>query len=392
MNEYNAKNKYFDWICLSGDDYWNSNPHSRYHISKEFSKNSRILWVNSIGHRFPSLKNRKGWLLIGRKIKSYFIFFRRPESNFYVLSPLTIPVFKGKLINKINAEFLWIQIVIAAKLIGIKKEYYFVSSPSFGMIYSKLKNAFVIYYYSDLYTAFRELKHKKEIEENDLRLIAISKLVYGASKKICENLLYKDVHIKYLPHAVNKNHFEKFNGTIPGDIKNIPHPIIGYYGTITDSNDWEIIDYCSKERPSYQFVFIGKKFISIPELEKRSNIHFVNKVPYELIPLYGKQFDVAIMFWVMRKWIQNSSPLKLLEYFALKKPVVSVDIPEVRERFGDLVYIAKDKKEFLSGIDKALSDENKSIIEKYNVILSEYSWEKVVNTIYDDIGEIKNVQ
>lgn len=387
-NNIDAKH---DWICLSADDYWNSNPHSRYHIAKEFSKNSRVLWVNSIGHRFPSLKNRKGWLLIARKIKSYFIFYRRPENNFYVLSAITIPLFEGNFVKIVNAKLLWIQIKLVSFLIGIKGKYYFISSPSFGVISSKLKNSFVVYYYSDLYTSFRELKQNNNMEELDTNLVSIAKIVYGASKKICDNLNARGIKAKYLPHAVDSAHFENPNEFIPDSMKEIRRPIIGYYGTITDSNDWDLIDYLSEQRPNYSFVFIGKKLISNRKLESRENIHFLGYVPYKLIPKYGKCFDVAIMFWVLRDWIQHSNPLKLLEYMALGKPIVSIDIPEVKNNFGDVVFIAKDKYSFLEFIDKALKVDSKELHKKYKHILKEYSWHNITNQINNDIKEIKNV-
>lgn len=379
---------YKNWIFLSGDDYWNSNPHSRYHIAKEFSKYGKILWVNSIGHRFPSLKKKKGWQLIFKKIKSYLIYFRKPEPNMYVFSPITIPIFRSKIIKRINTELLWLQINFISLLIGIKKKYFFVSSPSFGILSEKIKNSIVIYYYSDLYTAFRELKSRQETEELDKKLLSISVIIYGASKKICETLSSQGVNIEYLPHAVNKSHFEIINSYIPDELKGVKHPIIGYYGTITDSNDWDIIEYCSRNRPEYQFVFIGKKLISLPELEKRDNIHFIDKVPYKLIPYYGSQFDVAIMFWIMREWIIHSNPIKLLEYFALKKPVVSVNIPEVRERFGDLVFIANNKEEFLKCIDRALTNESSNRIIKYEQVLSNNTWEKVYLKIIKDLNKL----
>lgn len=379
------KNKRIDWICLSGDDYWNSNPHSRYHIAKEFSKKGKVLWVNSIGHRFPTLKKKKGWLIIFRKLRSYFIFFRKPLCNFYVLSPITIPIFKGNFVKKLNSELLWIQIKIISKIIKIEMKYFFISSPMYGILHRKLKNMIVIYYYSDLYTSYRELINKNEIIELDNHLIRVSKLIYAASKKISDTLKTKGINVKYLPHAVDKEHFNIVPNFIPEEIKNIKHPIIGYYGSITDSNDWEIIEYCSRMRPNYSFVFIGKKLISLPELESRKNIHFIDKVPYDMIPYYGYYFDVAIMFWVMREWIIHSSPLKLLEYFALGKPVVSVDIPEVREKFSDLVFIAKTKFEFLEKIDLALQIDKVKMKEAYKKILTNNSWENLVNIIYKDL-------
>ncbi len=373
-----------DWICLSGDDYWNSNPHSRYHIAKQFSKNSKVLWINSIGTRFPSIKKKNGIKLIIRKFKSYLIYFRKPEKNFYVVSPITIPVFKGKFAARINTEILWLQIKLFIKILRLKNIHFFVSSPSFGILADKIKRFFCIYYYSDLYVAYRELKHKNEMILLDKKVYDISKLIYCASDKICSTLGSNGKTPKYLPHSVDLDHFNKIS-PIPKELMKIPHPIIGYYGTLSDSNDWEIIDFISEQRPSYNFVFIGKKFISLPELEERKNIHFIDKISYQDIPAYGSCFDVAIMFWILREWILHSSPLKLLEYFALGKPVVSVDIPEVKNKYGNVVLISNDKYSFLENIDKALMSDRLILRRRYDEILKNHSWEKVVNRIYDDV-------
>lgn len=378
---YSIRNQ--NWVCLAADDYWNSNPHSRYHIAKEFSKNGKILWVNSIGHRMPSLKKKNGFVLILRKLKSYIIFFRKPESNFYVLSPITIPSFGNSVvIKKINTQLLWFQIQLTKLLLQLGDTGYFISSPSFGILDKKLKNSLVIYYYSDLYTSYRELKNTNGLAKLDERVYNISKYVFAASDKICSTLNEQKRKATYLPHGVDVNHF-KYPGAKPQAMQNIDSPIIGYYGTLSDSNDWELIEYISEKRPEYNFVFIGKKFIELPNLEKKKNVHFISKVSYKEIPGYGNCFDVAIMFWILREWIQHSSPLKLLEYFALGKPVVSVDIPEVRNSYSNLVLIGRNKEEFLERIDEALSMNRNELKEKYKKVLAASSWQNRVNTIYN---------
>ena len=132
-----------DWICLSADDYWNSNPHSRYHIAKEASRKRKVLWVNSIGHRLPSLSKKTGWFLVLRKLRSYAKFLRKPEPNFYVLTPVTIPAFGNKAFQSVNRMVLWLQISVCAQMIGLHNPIYFVSSPSFGILHDKLKKEVV---------------------------------------------------------------------------------------------------------------------------------------------------------------------------------------------------------------------------------------------------------
>ncbi len=55
-----------------------------------------------------------------------------------------------------------------------------------------------------------------------------------------------------------------------------------------------------------------------------NNVFFLGKRDYSDIPAFGNYFDVCLNFWVMKDWIKNSSPLKIKEYLALGKPVVSI--------------------------------------------------------------------
>ena len=375
-----------DWICLSADDYWNSNPHGRYHIAKEASRTHKVLWVNSIGHRLPSFSRKTGWLLVFRKLRSYAKYFRKPEPNFYVLTPITIPSFKSKLFQSVNRKMLWLQISICARIIGIRNPIYFVSSPSFGILHEKLRGSAVIYYYSDLYTTHREVIHKAETEYLDSKIREVSVLVYGASTEICRRIAEVDKRIRYLPHAVDLQHFQEAPKD-PDPFSGIPRPIIGYYGQLNVGNDWDILKYCAQERPKYSFVFIGKKFIDLKEFEQRPNVYFFDKVPYMEIPRYGSHFDVAIMFWVLSEWIFHCSPLKLYEYLALGKPVVSVDIPEVRNKYNGIVLLAKSKNEFLEQIDRALNLDHEELRIAYNKIIKDLSWSKVLEKICYDLSQ-----
>ncbi len=392
------KNQKINWIILSGDDYWNSNPHSTLHIAKKLSKRSKVLWVNSIGTRVPSLRKKNGAKLLFRKLKSYLKYFRKIENNFYVLSPITVPFFSSGIITKVNKKLLWFQIKLFVFLLGLKNIHFFISLASYGIIADKLKEYFCIYFYSDLYISQSDYyskihndnqtrKFRTETEQLDKSLLSIAKLVYSASSKICETLGSNNIKIRYSPHSVDVEHFKR-DFTRPLIFSGIKSPIIGYYGTLDYRNDWDLIDYISIKRPNYNFVFIGEKFVQLPELEKRKNIYFINKVPYREIPDYGLCFDVAIMFWKLEEWIIHSNPIKLLEYIALGKPIVSVDIPEVRKNFGNNVSIAKDKYSFLDLIDNALNVNRHELIEKYAEILKNHSWDNVVNKIYQDIWNV----
>ena len=86
-------------IHFAGDDYWISNPHSRYHISKAFwKKGYKILWINQVGFHFPSVRKSGSGALkkIFRKLKSYAKALKKVDDGFYVYTPVIIPKFKRR--------------------------------------------------------------------------------------------------------------------------------------------------------------------------------------------------------------------------------------------------------------------------------------------------------
>lgn len=376
-------------IHFSGDDYWNSNPHSRYHITKNFiGLGYKVLWINPLGTRFPSIKKKNFSNRILRKLKSIFKFLNKAEDNLYVYTPVLLPVFKTGFYFNLNKILFLVQMSFITAVLGIKKPVLFFSTPLYAFALSLISYSKSIYYYSDYYTAYRELNNSSRgyLEFLDGILYRNADSVFCASREIYSGLISKNnrKNIYYLPHAVDFEHFNsgrEKNNTLPHDIQSVKHPVIGYYGTLTDSNDWDIIDYCSKERPDYNFVFIGRKDMSLPQLESRPNIFFLGKKSYSKLPLYASHFDVCIMFWVRREWIKNSSPLKLNEYLALGKPVVSTFIEEVNSNYNDVVQIAETKEEFLEQLDKVLKSDNTEQIEKGLQIVKESSWRSVAEKI-----------
>ncbi len=379
-------------IHFSGDDYWNSNPHSRYHINKNFVKlGYKVLWINPLGTRFPSVKKKNFSNRIIRKLKSIFKFLKKADENLYVYTPMLIPVFKKGFYLNLNKIIFLFQITIISAILKIKKPLLFFSTPLYAFALNLINYSRAIYYYSDYYTAYRELndESRKYLEFLDNELYKRADAIYCASREIYSSLKIKNsrANIFYLPHAVDYEHFNNGNKreNLPHEIHSIKNPLIGYYGTLTDSNDWQLIDYCSKERPEYNFVFIGRKDISLPEIENRSNIYFLGKKSYDELPLYASHFDVCIMFWKRREWIKNSSPLKLKEYLSMGKPVVSTFIEEVNENYNDVVYIADTKEKFLEYIDEALNKDNSDRIEKGLKKVKDYDWKAVTERILAEV-------
>lgn len=127
-------------VHFSGDDFWYANPRSRYHVMNAYHKEGyRILWVNPIGIRFPSIKKKNFGRKIYRKAKSLLKLFRKHDKDFYVFTPFLIPKFTKGYALILNKFLLKFQLNILKIFLKIKSPLVFYTTPGFGYALKILK-------------------------------------------------------------------------------------------------------------------------------------------------------------------------------------------------------------------------------------------------------------
>jgi glycosyltransferase involved in cell wall biosynthesis len=94
-----------------------------------------------------------------------------------------------------------------------------------------------------------------------------------------------------------------------------------------------------------------------------SNLHVVGYRPHSEIPLWQKVADVVVLPNTAREDISKyyTSPMKLFEYMASKRPIVATDIPSVREILDNtnaIIVRPDDSQAMARGIIKALEDQS----------------------------------
>lgn len=129
------------------------------------------------------------------------------------------------------------------------------------------------------------------------------------------------------------------------------HKIVGYYGALAKWFDYDLLKYAAEQLPDVEFVLIGKLFDSsygASGAEKVPNIHFIGPVPYQDIPQYGGRFDICTIPFQVNNITNATSPLKLFEYMALGKPILTTAMLESSKYRS--VNIAADPADFVNKI------------------------------------------
>lgn len=231
--------------------------------------------------------------------------------------------------------------------------------------------------------------HIIERLENAVRDEENTYVVTTATKLYEDVKFYRSKNFALITNGVEYEHFSKKVGKkeLPYNLLKIfqeKKPIIGYYGAIARWMDYDLLKKIAKERPEYNILLIGLDYDgSVQEqgLDEYKNIHILPPVNYQILPRYGKFFDVCIIPFKINDVTKSTSPIKLFEYMAMGKPIVTTDLPECRKY--ESVMIGKSEREFLNLLDKAIG---KNIDPAYIKILRKEainnSWaRKAVDTI-----------
>jgi GT2 family glycosyltransferase len=134
--------------------------------------------------------------------------------------------------------------------------------------------------------------------------------------------------------------------------------IIGYYGAIAEWFDLTLLEDVAKAFPEHCIMMIGADTVGArTQLAHLSNVTFTGEMPYNDLPKYLHAFDVCLLPFQVIPLTLATNPVKVYEYLSAGKPVVSVDLPEIKQ-FENLVHAAPTTDAFISAINEELNAVN----------------------------------
>ncbi|GAG50364.1 unnamed protein product, partial [marine sediment metagenome] len=204
-----------------------------------------------------------------------------------------------------------------------------------------------------------------------------------------------------VPQGCNTSLFLKIKKQpLPKDIREIPSPIIGFSGNINYRLNFFLIKSLALSQPEWAFVFIGPfhynpkqdKIINfnknLKELQKIKNIYFLGRKSKKQLVAYIDNLDIGIIpYNIKQKYNLYCYPMKVFEYFARGKPVVSTPIESLIP-LQPYVKIAKDAKEFSLKIAKILKTGwSKKYQKEQRKLAIANSWKKKIERISQILKE-----
>jgi glycosyltransferase involved in cell wall biosynthesis len=380
------------FICF-GEDLKDT-PFSRFHFMNLLSNENFVLYIESIGVRNPEFSRRDIKRILnklGRILKGC----QKRQDRFYILSPLILPFHGNELIRIINHYLLLIQMRFWINKFRLENIILWIGIPTAGTIIGKLKEELVVYHCADKLTAYVTEKEKKSITKSHAHTLHISNIAITPSKKYWLELRRSKEESYYLPHGVDYHHFSKAsNGKIiriPEDISLIKKPIIGFFGTIDHHwIDFNLLAKAAKQCDDCSIVLIGpiNECSGTKMLRGYKNVYLLGAKKYKDLPNYASYFDVCIVPKVRTMLTEASSPLKIWEYMATGKPIVSTLEPE--ENLKSYIHVANNDEEFIKAIYTAIINDNEVKRNRRMEAVKKDSWESRVEFLSSLLEETLN--
>lgn len=340
-------------VCFAGEDWWYHHPHSKNHLLKRFAQENRVLFVNSLTMGLPAVGNPDFFLKIRRKLKSQLRWLRKVPEGLFVLTPLSLPFYGLRTIRSLNRFLIAFQVRLVMWLCGMRRPIVWAAIPSAATVVDLIPHKALLYQVSDKYDANEDSAlATSQVREFDRQLQNNSDVVLYSGRRLFEES--PAPHRYFLEQAVDFEHFATPAAELAIAMKQIRHPVLGYFGWMDYVMDLDLIREVARRRPEWHWVFIGRRS-NLVQLSA-SNIHFLGAKEYRELPSYAAGIDVFVLPWRQdNAFTSYGSAIKVREYLATGKPVVISPLYEYRNTPGVRIYHSVD--EFISLVENALTND-----------------------------------
>jgi len=363
-------------------------------IAVELAKNNKVLYIN-----MPLDRNTMWQMKDDKNIQRHIDIAKNKKDNLFEIQPnlwnyypteilesvnwIPFP-FLFSILNKRNNKLFAKAIRKAVQKMGFADYILFNDNDIFRSFYLKdlLKPKMYIYYIRDNLTVVDYWKrHGKRVEPQHM---AKADLVAANSVYLAEYAKQHNKNSYYIGQGCDISLFDASKQhELPEDLKNIPHPIVGYVGAIFSLRiDEKVIQLIAKSLPDYSIVLIGPEddlFLK-SSLHQQPNVYFLGKKPLSSLSSYLFYFDVCINPQLINEVTIGNYPLKVDEYLAMGKPVVATKT-HAMQIFGKDAYTAEGPGEYPALIKKASQEDNADRRQRRIALAHSHTWENSVEQL-----------
>lgn len=368
----------------------NEDPTSNHHVLHELAKTRRVLWLNSVGTRTPKLSSGRDLGKIKRKLAEAARGAVNVADDLWVATPLVLPFPHSAVARTLNRQLLRATIRALRLRLGIKQFQLWTFLPNVADYVGTLGEDLSIYYCVDEWSMFSYLDRAQTVAQEQ-KLLAKVDAVFAINEALAAAKRLENPHTFVAPHGVDHALFARALApatAIPPDLAALPGPRIGFYGTLRDWVDLELVAHVARARPQWSIALIGQQLGDLSAIAGLANVHLLGQKQHGDLPAYCKGFDVGIIPYKLDERMTFVNPLKLREYLSAGLPVVSTAVPEV-VRYADRCHVATGGAAWIAAIERALTEGTPDARRARSEAMTSETWAARVAQVARTVDELE---
>ena len=357
-----------DVVLLSTADWdhplWTNKQHQALSLA---GLGHRVLYVDSLGVRAPRpdrSDSRRIWRRLRRGLRGP----RQVSANLWVVSPLVIPGQTRGFWGLVNRRSLALSLLVSDWLLDFRRPLLWTFNPQ-TRCYLKLKK-----FHSTIYHCVDRIQAQPgmpvtAIETAEVDLCGAVNAIFTTSPELQRSLSPRNAGTHYFGNVADAEHFaQALNPSLatPSDCPKrlFDQPLLMFIGAIDAYKlHLHLLEVLAKRHPRWTFCLIGPvgeadPTTDVSALARLSNVHLLGPRPYQDLPAYLSQADVALLPLQLNDYTRNMYPMKFFEYLAAGCSVVATDIPSLRDQADVALLCPPEIDAFESAIERVLSGDS----------------------------------
>lgn len=371
-----------DILCFSSSD-WHGKWGSRQQVMQRLAaQGHRVLYIERLAgleHLWKYSELRK------RRRRNWRVGLRMKAPNLWLLAPP--PLLPGRYyltaIAHFNAFLIRVWLRPYLQQLQLHRPILWLYKPEQVPFIGRFNEQLSVYHCIDEMSVGTSGRKRRTITALEINLLKQAQVIFANSLLTYENKRPFNPHTYHLPSGADVEHFVQATHTTQPphpDMARIPTPRLVFVGNINEKIDIELLAAVAGARPYWSLVLVGQAYpqaTDLRPLQGLANVHWLGKRDFKTLPHLLRGADLCLLPYVQGEATLYRSPLKLYEYLATGKPIVSTPHPEVNH-FKEIVAIAA-AEDFLSAIEHNLQNDSREAQTRRIAVARQHSWDKRVD-------------
>ncbi len=254
------------------------------------------------------------------------------------------------------------------------------------------RHSLLVYHITDDYAAFGHLSdaQRAALLAEERALLAAADLTIVTAPRLLETKAPLARRIELVPNGVDVAAFQRAAAASSPAIGHRPPatpPRLGYSGHVSARLDLDLLRAIALARPDWRLVFAGSQWDAgcaeaLQALRSLPNVQFVGLLPVEEVPSFIAGCDVCLIPYRVNDETRAISSLKLYEYLAAGRPVVSARVPAAEEHAGVVRMADATVESWMNQIEAALAERDDPVqVAARQAVAARNTWEERVDRI-----------